>query len=158
MLGSSWGVDNRGVGQTFVTSLNPAVVNTRYGAHRSKNVCVVMFGLNDLFIGRAAADIYADLVARCTELRDYGWLVVVCTLTAANQGYGAESRRLAYNALIRAGHASFAHRLADVGANAEIGITGAELNFALFYPDSVHLIAPGQGVLAGIVQPEVLSL
>lgn len=116
-----------------------------------------MSGLNDLFLGRSAADIYDDLVEVCTALRAAGWQVVVCSPTAANQAYGAESRRLAYAALIRAGWTGFADEYVEVTQDEDIGVTGAELNSANFL-DQIHMTGAGYAILAGLIYDRIVLL
>jgi lysophospholipase L1-like esterase len=157
LLGAPWGADNRGVGLTRVPAIIPEVVNTRFGPHRTRNIVVVMSGLNDLYIGRSAVDTYADLAAVCSELLAFGWEVIVCTVTAANPLYFPQAERLAYNDLIRAGAATIASRLADPGANEFIGVTGADED-PTYFIDRVHPTAAGHAILAAIIHTEILAL
>lgn len=154
MLGPTWGVDNRGVGLTRVPAIIPEVVNTRFGPHRDRNIVVVMSGLNDLYIGRTAADTYADLVDVCTALVAYGWEVFVCTVTAANPLYFPTAEREAYNDFIRGGAAGMGATLIDPGANEFIGVTGADEN-PTYFIDRVHPTAAGHAILAGLIHAEI---
>lgn len=100
---------------------------------------------------------YADLSAYCLDRQATGWKVVVASVPAFNQAYGAETRRLAYNALIAGGWAGFADGFVDLGSDATIGVTSAELN-ATYFIDQVHLTAAGYAIFATLFDPVVIGL
>lgn len=119
---------------------------------------MVLIGTNDCAAGTAAATSNAALKSFCQARQATGWTVVVCTILAYNSSFGTEAIRLAYNAQIVADWATFADKLVDLGADARIGVTGAELNATYFQGDQVHPTAAGAGVIAELALRGLLTL
>jgi hypothetical protein len=98
-----------------------------------------------------------DLTAR----RAAGWKVVILTILPRTQtGCPAnmETYRTSVNTSIRNNWATFANALADVGADATIGVAGASNNATYYDADKVHPIAAGHLIIKGLVNMAVSYL
>lgn len=158
LCGGACTVENYGVPNRFIADLNGATIDARYDAGNDANILVVLIGTNDCAAGTAAATSNAALKAFCQARQATGWTVVVGTIPAYSSSFGTEAIRLAYNAEIRADWATFADGLADIGADARVGVTGAEMSSTYFQADQVHPKAAGAAVLAELVRDALLTL
>ncbi len=111
---------------------------------------------NELFAGASAATAYANYVAYCQARQAAGFTVVAFTCVPRGADADFETRRQATNALIRTNYATFATRLCDVGADATIGVPGAQNN-ATYYADTTHLNDAGYAIVAELAETEVLA-
>jgi len=112
---------------------------------------VVFIGSNNLSAGHSPEKSYEAIAVYCRARQAKGWTVYVTTLlprVAPATVPDWEKNRQALNALIRAGHASFASGLIDFAADPHVGDAGDELDATYYTPDQVHLTAAGAAVLA----------
>lgn len=94
-------------------------------ARRSPAVLVVLAGTNDLYNGRSATQLLADLQTYVAARRAEGWKVVVATVAPRTIDSGStpwpaikEAQRLIFNAALRLSWASWSDGLWDVDAYA----------------------------------------
>lgn len=158
LCGGACRVENYGVSNRFIAGLDGATIDARYDAGNDANILVVLIGTNDCAGGTPAATSNAALKSFCQARQATGWTVVVGTIPAYSASFGTEAIRLAYNAEIRADWATFADGLADIGADARIGVTGTETDGTYFQGDQVHPNAAGAGVIAEIVLETLVRL
>lgn len=149
-------------GETMATMNTQAAtqVDPYYLASRSKNVAVLWAGTNDLALNESlsAADLFALSETWVTGRQAVGFKTVIGTLlpkSYAGTPANYESRRLAYNALLRS--SSSADAIADMAANTTIGDAGDETN-TTYYVDLLHLTAAGNVIVAGIVKTAIESI
>jgi lysophospholipase L1-like esterase len=155
---------NLGVpGRTTANVLaNISEATSVYNASITKNVAVVMAGVNDMAGDVTPAVAYANLQSIWSTLRAQGWKVVVCTITPdANYMDAAHiaaypARRASLNTLIKSDATKY-DALADIAANSTIGDDGDELN-TTYYWDKVHMYLAGYSIVADIVKTAVLTL
>jgi hypothetical protein len=134
-------------GQAVQTCLdNVATVDARYAPG---NVVVLWVGTNDYGV-HTPAELYAHIVTYCQGRQAVGFKVVTCTLTPRSNDPAVWAFRDAVNALIRAGWATYADGLVDIGADPVIGYNGAE-NDTTYYTDLTHMTTAGQLIVAGLV-------
>lgn len=158
LCGGACRVENHGLSNGYIADLNGTTIDARYDAGNDANILVVLIGTNDCASGTAAATSNAALKTFCQARQATGWTVVVGTIPAYNSSFGTEAIRLAYNAQIRADWATFADGFADVGADARVGVTGAETSSTYFQTDQVHPKAAGAAVLAELFLAAITSL
>jgi lysophospholipase L1-like esterase len=151
-------VENYGVSNRYIAELDGPTIDARYDAGNDANILVVLIGTNDCAFGTPAATSNAALKSFCQARQATGWTVVVGTIPAYSSAFGTEAIRLAYNAQIRADWATFADGLADIGADARIGVTGAETSSTYFQADQVHPKAAGATVVAELFLNALLGL
>ena len=136
------------------TTVDPYFNSTIY----DNNIVVIMIGVNH--VGEDAPTVYAKIRTLCLARKAVGWKVVICTITpCSDPAYPEwqEEYRLALNVLLRANYTEFADALADVGGDATIGYTGAELDTD-YYVDKVHMQIAGHAVVAPIIQTAIDSI
>jgi len=120
-----------------------------YGNRAGKHIAVVWIGINDLYAGYTAGQIYSTTAAFCNKLQAMGYKVIICTLPS-NQVYNAG--RNSYNRMIRAGFHNFADVVADLASDSRIGDDNDYLNSTYFWTDGLHLRAAGSQVVAEVIQ------
>jgi lysophospholipase L1-like esterase len=157
--GQSFTVSNVGVNgrslqdmaRLAYSNLNPLFAN-----ESGLNIAVVWGGINDLAsLGASPEDTYSRLRAFCGRLRAMCWRVVVCTLVSR---VTYDAQRATFNGYVRGDWPLFADALADLGANANIGASGAHSNATYFQADGIHLTDAGLAIVAGLVQAELTTL
>lgn len=126
----------------------------------TRQVCVVFGGVNDGRAGVSAATIWANLQTYCTARRARGYKVLLCTeIDAQDANANANNWHStvypALNTLIRAGYASVADDLADLGADSRLQDA---TNTTYFNADKLHPNATGSAVIGAIVKPKLLGL
>ena len=121
---------------------------------RGVNVMVVWLGINDFIQGRTAGETFACLEGFCVKYKALGYRVIVATLPSSN---GRDALRNEYNRLIRLNWTRFADRLADIGAEAHIGVDGSYADNTLFC-DGLHLTILGNDYAAAVLQTAVDDL
>lgn len=136
----------------------PTVVDTKLLAG-ANNVVVICGGSNDIWV----EDInpYSRVVAYCQARKAAGWKVIVGTIgPRSDVGLPADfdTLRLACNASIRANWQTFADGIADFGADATIGATGASTNQIYYAGDGAHLNANGYAIRASITLTVLASM
>lgn len=162
-LGSPWTVENLGQsGQTLstLTTYGASYTDPHRDPRATKSILAPWIGTNDLGAGVSAASLYTSYVAFCQARKTAGWKVVAFTIlprTNAGDPADFEAQRTAFNALVRANYTAFAHALADVGADATIGVAGAQNNATYYNADKVHLLAAGYTIVKNIVNTAMVS-
>jgi len=144
------GVSSKTLAQMVSTA--PTVVDPLRDATKTRNVCVIWGGTNDLYVSGATVDAtYSSLLTYCAARRAAGWRVVVATMLQRSAPQTVEDKRLDYNNRIRAGWQSFADALADFAADARLSncANGA------YFSDGTHLTNLGYGVAAAIAAPAI---
>lgn len=117
-----------------------------------KNIYVLWAGLNDNG-AKTAAQIYANLHARCETARAAGWnKVVICTeIDSAEVGWTAKYQAL--NALINA-DSHFADAVIPLGAQPELQNNAN----ATYFTDGTHQTAAGKAIIRDTVYPVLAAL
>ena len=137
-------------------------IDPLYAASRRKNILVFSSGINDLYNGRTVAETFAKMVMVGQARRQVGWKIVWLTLIPSwDMASTVEDyviQRQAINALMRANRASFADALADVGADATMGVEGIEADRAYYQSDGWQLTAEGYRIMAGYVTQAIRTL
>jgi lysophospholipase L1-like esterase len=150
---SNIGVNGRtmlDVGRLVYSNLNPL-----FASESGLNIAVVWAGTNDLATGASPENTYSYLAAACRRLRGQGWRVVVATMISRT---GNDAGKNTYNGYIRSGWPMFADAIADLGANANIGVDGAYASSTYFQADGTHLKDAGLNIVAGLVQTVLTTL
>lgn len=104
-----------------------------------------------------APAIYANYQTYCAARRVAGFKVAVVTMLPRYPLQPAnETRRLAFNALVRGGWAGFADALCDVGGDQTIAKDQSSLSNTTYYStDQTHLITAGYGIVAGYAKTAI---
>lgn len=163
-LGSGYEAINDGTGGHTVVQMLAAVASLdEYIAVTRPRVYYVGWGGgNDIYTsGTDAGALFSLYVDLCRGRRVSGAKVVACTqlprsIVSTPAYY--ERQRLAFNAMVRAQWRTFADALADMGADATIGLAGSEMNTTYYDPDRVHMTNAGYAVVEGIVRAALLSI
>jgi lysophospholipase L1-like esterase len=132
-----------------------AEVDSKFDGSFVHNVAVLLGGINDLYVPRTPADVYADIVAWHQGRRTAGFKTVAVTiLPATGNGppAGMDANRLALNTLIRDNWASFADGFADAAMDPVFTAANVTLDKSIYHADAVHLTPRGYGELARIVR------
>ena len=150
-----------GLSSEDLITRGPVEVDTKFSGVARINVVVVWVGVNDIAINDRSADFtFTNLVTYCTERRNKGWKVIVCT-EVSMMGLGSNGvcdlTRTAYNDLITAQWREFADGVADLAGNPEIGVIGAYLN-TNYFCDGIHLTNSGTAIVAEIVNQAIDTL
>lgn len=133
-----------------------AAVAAQYNPSRAYEQVVVLWcGTNDVGGGASAATAYSRLQARVSAYRTAGFTKIL-VLTALPRST-TEAARTALNDLIRAGAASDTWTVVDVGAQAQIGQLGDNLNPAYYAVDGVHLNIGGWRIVGPMVATAVFN-
>jgi hypothetical protein len=138
------------IGRLAYSDLNPL-----FACESGLNIAVVWAGTNDLATGTSPENTFSYLAATCRRLRGLGWRVVVATMISRT---GEDAHKNTYNGYIRGGWPTFADAIADLGANANIGVDGAYAGSTYFQADGVHLKDAGLTIVAGLVQTVLTTL
>ena len=163
-LGSSYEALNDGTGgHTVVNMLAGAAALDEYIAVTRPRVYYVGWGgTNDIYTsGTDAGALFANYVALLRGRRVSGAKVVACTLlprTNTSTPSYQERQRLAFNAMVRSQWRTFADALADMGADATIGLAGSEMNGTYYDTDRVHMVNAGYAIVAGLVTAAIQSI
>jgi len=156
---TGWSISGSTAG-SWSTFIAPAV-NPLYNS--AVNPIAVFFaGTNDLAGGASDTATYNAIKASCQSLKTKGFKVVVSTiLPRSNSGLPAnfETYRQNINSWIRANAVSegWADAIADVGADATIGVYGASDN-AAYYLDKIHPTTAAALIIKNIILAIVQSL
>lgn len=167
-LGSSYSVYNTAVGgATLTNNLASSVtwisqdafktVDSKQSRFAKNNICVIWAGYNDMAVRDKNENTTFDaLVSYCLARKKQGFKVIV--LNEPNYAPGTpETRRLAFNELVRSKWGSFADGFVDVGNNPYLGGTGAYANTTYFF-DGVHMTSTGYAQITAAVQVEILRI
>jgi lysophospholipase L1-like esterase len=138
-----------------ITAFNASVVPQLWAG--GANIVVIWGGVNGVFT-YDAADIWGQLQTYCANARAAGFKVILCTeIDAQDAGRNATGWHTTtwptLNALIRAGWASIADGLADLGADARLQ-DATDLTY--FGADQVHPVAAGYEVIGQIIANTLL--
>ena len=159
-LANPWTATDVAVGGQTTAQMNTDAateVDPMLRAYYQRHVVVAWELTNDLGSGTSAADAYAHMVTYCQGRQAAGYKVVVVTCLPRGSDGTFETKRLAVNASIRAGWATFADALADPNTDPHIGYPGAQ-NDATYYYDTTHCTAAGYAIAAGYLKAAIESL
>lgn len=141
------------VGRTLVTALTLSTLyDGPYDATVAKNIFHAWGGTNDAGLGGAdPTTVYNNYVAFCQARRTKGYKVVAVTALPRGAVAQYETDRQAFNTSIRTNWATFADALADVGADATIGVAGAQNNLTNYQADAIHPTTVGYGFAEALI-------
>lgn len=157
-------VSNMGDNGATLTSMTTGAaiqLDPQYDANKGTNHIVIWGGTNDMGNGDSGATAYARMVTLCNARKAIGFRVVCVTCMPRTRGLDPadfEDQRLAFNASIRANWTTFAHALADVGADSRLGVNGCQDDTTYFHTDKIHLNNTGYGVVAALVKAQLDAL
>lgn len=157
--GSMYAVSGSTTSQ-FISRAAAGIDAAAYSGFGTQQVCVVLGGVNDGRAGVSAATIWSNLQTYCTARRARGYKVLLCTEidaqdASANANNWHSTVYPALNTLIRAGYASVADDIADLGADSRLQNA---LDTTYFNADRLHLNATGNAVSGAIIKPKLLGL
>lgn len=113
---------------------------------------VIFAGTNDIFGGgKTGAQTAALLQTYVADRIAAGWSanhIIVCTMLPRG---GSDTARDALNADIRSNAVSVGYLVADLAANATIGVANANTNLTYYAADQIHPIDAGHTIIASIV-------
>ncbi len=125
------------------------------------NILVVWIGVNDIaFHHRNAKTTFNNLRNYCNARKSKGWRLIICTEVSMKGStiFGqCDKIRNVYNNDIRSGWNEFADGIADLGANACIGSSGAYKD-TLYFCDGIHLTDAGSTLVAAVIDQAINSL
>jgi len=136
---------------TDMTTEAPTKIDPYVWSSLTKDILIGWEGTNDLYYGASATTAYNNLVTYYTARRAAGFKVIVTTLLPrSNAGTPGsfEADRQTVNTNLRNNWASFGDALADVGADANMGDAGDELDLTYYDADKVHPNQTGNDYLA----------
>lgn len=157
LMPGQWAFRNFGVGGQTSTDMSADAatqIDPLLNDGRPLHILVAWEIANDYHVSFAQR--MANFWAYCDARKAAGWQVVVLTLIAS--AGVPEEDRTPINAAVRADWADHADALADVALDPRIGAAGAEYNPTYYVDPWVHMIAAGKAIVAGIVEPVVMSL
>lgn len=137
-------------GQTIIQMAADAAtqVDLLYDPTLPRNVLFVWAGTNDLTnVPSNPTAAFNNLKAYGVARRAVGWKVIVLTCLPRENSAQYETDRQAFNASIRA-DTSFYDALVDIGADATIGVAGAQNNTTYFQTSKIHLTSAGYAIVA----------
>lgn len=165
ILGPLYSVQNSGVGGQSgadIVAGFAAQIGDHYDAGKA-NILVLWEGTNDLYFDASAADSYAHYVsiaASYKALNPANKVIVLTCLPRSNfpgtstisgdptaQLATFESRRQAFNALVRANSGGF-DKVVDLAADQRLGFLGCEQDTAYYDGSLVHMNAAGYLIIA----------
>ncbi len=142
-------------GQSWLPDVAYANIDKYYSNVGVRNIIVIWAGYNDMSVHDINENVtFRALVAYCLNRKQKGWKVIVCTEINSN---GPESRRLAFNILVRSQYAGFADGLCDLGNTSPFNTSTSYLNETYYY-DGCHLTAAGYSVIATTVSTAITDL
>ena len=163
-LDKSFIISNTAVGGLSTTDLVSKAeeeVDPKLSVLSRFNIVVCWAGVNDILVHNSpAGTVYDNLVSYCTERKEKGWKVIVCT-EVSMRGIGpigvCDSLRMALNDSLRANWVDFADGIADLGAHKSIGYLGA-FKDTTFFCDGVHLTNAGTFCVAEVISKSINDL
>lgn len=160
-LGFKYQIRNESVGgmRTETMDDNAILVIGPYYDPAQLNILVVNEIINDLRFTDATTA-YNNLVSYCSGRRTQGWKVIVTTAHAVKvlDAY-TDAKRLAVNTNVRTNWATFADRLADVGADSLLGDAGDQTNTTYYQADELHFTLAGARRMADLyLIPQIKSV
>jgi lysophospholipase L1-like esterase len=115
-------------------------------------IATVMFGANDLYLGKTGSQVYSDIQLLISGLRSNGISkVLVCTMLPRDDA-SYETERQNLNNALRSNH-SFADGFFDVETVASIGAAGAANNTTYYDTDKIHLNDTGHAAFYAGIEP-----
>lgn len=158
--GTYWNVGVGGETTLTMIANAPTAVDAKY-VPGANNVVCFNGGTNDILGGATDVTTYNRIVTYCQARQAAGWKVVVGTITPRSDSGvpgSQDTYRLSVNTMIRANWPSFANGIADIGADANMGTLGQELNTQYYNGDNVHSNPNGYRVRAGYFLAALSSL
>lgn len=146
LLGFACNVKNVGVSGAVIATLNTGEAVKYLNTKRQHNFICIMIGTNDHTTSGSAN--YTALTTAISGLHALGWVVILATIPDCTTTYHASADRETYNGSIRTNWPSIADGFADVGADYRVGRTGAYADTTYFNADGIHLVGPGDKVVA----------
>lgn len=138
-LNTTWAITNMGVnGQLLHGALGmigtaPTRIDPLFNPIAPKNVVILWGGTNDIFLGAAPSQVYADMQTYCADRHAVGWKCIATTMISR---VTVDAQKNVLNALILADH-SWADGLVDfTGTN--LGCDGCYSNLTYFQADQTH--------------------
>lgn len=134
------------------------------GMAQANDIAVIWAGTNDISVGgRTAVQVYADLVAWATTMRNAGLKVIAVTMIAKNRSAdpdpaAIELIRLDYNALILGESLFVFDGYANAGALPEFDSIVDTANATYYNADAVHLTNAGYDLIATEIATTIQSL
>jgi lysophospholipase L1-like esterase len=144
-------------GQTITQMAAEASTYDQLARPNGLKTVILMAGLNG---GNTETDTDKATAAQSAvaTYKATGYKVIICTTTDGgfflNPQYGYI---VAFNNWLRANWASFADGFVDIALNPLVGVPGSHLN-PVYFGDLLHPTAAGNGIIAGLVKPEVLRI
>jgi len=100
---------------------------------------------------------YRAIKSYCEQRRQKGWKVIVCTEINCTDASLSDSRRLAFNTLVRNNWTGFADYLCDLGNTSPFNTATSHENLTYYLADGVHLTATGYQLIANAVSSAIIS-
>lgn len=123
-----------------------------------KDVVIAWGGTNDMTnVPSNPTAAFNSLKSYCQARKTAGFKVIVLTCLPRGAVAQFETDRISFNSQIRA-DTSFYDAIADVGANATIGVAGSQTNATYYNADQLHLTSAGYLIVAGLVQTAIGTL
>jgi hypothetical protein len=124
-----------------------------------RNIVVIWAGINDMYVNNVSENVaYRGMKAYCEQRRQKGWKVIVCTEINCTNSSINDSRRLAFNSLIRSNWTSFADGICDLGNTSPFNTATSHENTTYYLADGVHLTATGYAIIANTVSVSISAL
>lgn len=164
LLGAGYSFSNTAVGGQTAAEANSDAetqVDALYDTNAKINLCWAWMGTNDMQYGVNPNIAYRRYRDYCLRRKYKGFKVMAFTVLPRSDGGGLagfETKRQAFNTLVRNNYTQFAERLVDVAANTTIGDSGDENNTTYYQSDKVHLTAAGQTIIRDLANTEWLAL
>ena len=145
------------------TVVAPDQVDPVFDSALTNSIYVSWMGTNDIAgpSGDANSTYTLLLTAIAHRVSAGAKHVIVLTMlprTGAGDDANTETRRIAYNTLIRNGAGANNYTVADVAGDNRIGDAGDQMDTTYYLSDHVHLNSTGRGIIAGIVGPLISGL
>lgn len=147
-------------GETFAdfTSTVARTVDPHYAKFAPLNICLVWGGTNDMLPTDGdleAADTYAAAQTYCNARRAVGWdKILIFTATPRNTETTYNTRRAAYNALLRAGYRNFADGLIDLTTVPELD----DPSNATYFADGTHFTYPAYLKAMPVIKAQIAQI
>lgn len=116
---------------------------------------LLLAGSNDIFYGWTGAQTYASFETYVQERIEAGWvsnrIIALTMMSRSPPPSGIETQRVAYNAAIVSGQATYGYVLSRLDLNANIGAPNASQN-ATYFSDGTHPTTAGSQEIANVTE------